>query len=136
MTSAYEDGAYVLLTYFLLMVPTFFGMLLVIFLSLRREGRVLREHLRPDVLRGLISEAEYDCLCSVFGRSGATYRALARGGFSHWRARTRFNRAASELAFHRSRVARGIRPRHGAPHEVEADYVQQLYRLRQQLEGR
>jgi RsiW-degrading membrane proteinase PrsW (M82 family) len=136
LTSAYEDGAYVLLTYFLLMVPTFFGMLLVIFLSLRREGRVLREHLRPDVLRGLITEAEYDCLCSVTGRAGATYRALARGGFSHWRARTRFNRAASELAFHRSRVARGIRPRHAAPHEVEADYVQQLHRLRLQLEGK
>ena len=136
LTSAYENGAYVLLTYFLLMVPTFFGMLLVIFLSLRREGRVLREHLRTDVLRGLITEAEYHCLCSVTGRTGATYRALARGGFSHWRARTRFNRAASELAFHRSRVARGIRPRGAAPQDVEADYVQQLYRLRLQLEGK
>ncbi|MFL6257588.1 MAG: PrsW family intramembrane metalloprotease [Pyrinomonadaceae bacterium] len=136
MASAYENGAYVLLTYFLVMMPTFFGMLLVIFLSLRREGRVLREHLRADVLRGLISESEYDCLCSVVGRSGATYRALARGGFSHWRARTRFNRAASELAFHRSRVARGIRPHGAAPQDVEADYVQQLYRLRLQLEGK
>jgi RsiW-degrading membrane proteinase PrsW (M82 family) len=136
LTAAYEDGAYVLLTYFLVMMPTFFGMLLVIFLSLRREGRVLREHLRPDVLRGLITEAEYDRLCSVFGRAGATYRALARGGYAHWRARARFNRAASELAFHRSRVARGIRPRGAAPHEVEADYVQQLYRLRLQLEGK
>lgn len=136
LTSAYEDGAYVLLTYFLLMVPTFFGMLLVIFLSLRREGRVLREHLRPDVLRGLITEADYRYLCSVTGRAGATCRALARGGYAHWRARARFNRAASELAFHRSRVARGIRPRGAAPHEVEADYVQQLYRLRLQLEGK
>src|SRR5215212_2668445 len=35
LTSAYEDGAYVLLTYFFVMMPTFFGMLLVIFLSLR-----------------------------------------------------------------------------------------------------
>ena len=136
LTSAYDDGAFVLLTYFLLMVPTFFGMLLVIFLSLRREGRVLREHLRPDVLRGLITEAEYRCLCSVTGRAGATYRALARGGYAHWRARARFNRAASELAFHRSRVARGIRTRSAAPHDVEADYVQQLYRLRLQLEGK
>jgi RsiW-degrading membrane proteinase PrsW (M82 family) len=136
LTSAYDDGAYVLLTYFLLMVPTFFGMLLVILLSLRREGRVLREHLRPDVQRGLITEAEYDRLCSITGRAGATCRALARGGFSHWRASARFNRAASELAFHRSRVARGIRPRHAAPHEVEADYVRQLYRLRLQLEER
>jgi protease PrsW len=134
LTSAYENGAYVLLTYFLLMVPTFFGMLLVIFLSLRREGRVLREHLRPEVLRGLITEADYLCLCSVTGRAGSTYRALARGGLSHWRARVRYNRAASELAFHRSRVARGIRPRGAAPHEVEADYVQQLHRLRLLLE--
>jgi RsiW-degrading membrane proteinase PrsW (M82 family) len=136
LTSAYEDSAYVLLTYFLVMMPTFFGMLLVIFLSLRREGRVLREHLRADVLRGLITEAEYQCLCSVTGRAGSTYRALAAGGYSRWRARTRFNRAASELAFHRSRVARGIRPRGAAPHDVEADYVQQLYRLRLQLEGK
>ena len=136
LTSAYDDGAYVLLTYFLVMMPTFFGMLLVIFLSLRREGRVLREHLRPDVLRGLITEAEYQYLCSVTGRAGATYRALARGGYAHWRARARFNRAASELAFHRSRVARGIRPRGAAPHDVEADYVQQLYRLRLHLEGK
>ena len=135
LTSAYDDGAFVLLTYFLVMMPTFFGMLLVIFLSLRREGRVLREHLRAEVLRGLISEAEYLCLCSVTGRAGSTYRALARGGFSRWRARTHFNRAASELAFHRSRVARGIRPRGAAPQDVEADYVQQLYRLRLQLEG-
>ena len=136
LTAAYEDGAYVLVTYFLVMMPTFFGMLLVIVLSLRREGRVLREHLRADVLRGLITEAEYQRLCSVTGRAGATYGALARGGLSHWRARTRFNRAASELAFHRSRVARGVPARGAAPHEVEADYVQQLYRLRQQLEGK
>jgi len=136
LTSAYDDGAFVLLTYFLVMMPTFFGMLLVIFLSLRREGRVLREHLRPDVLRGLITEAEYRYLCSVTGRAGATCRALARGGYAHWRARARFNRAASELAFHRARVARGIRTRGAAPHEVEADYVQQLYHLRLQLEGK
>lgn len=136
LTAAYEDGAFVLLTYFLVMMPTFFGMLLVIFLSLRREGRVLREHLRGDVVRGLISETEYLCLCSVTGRAGATYRALARGGYSHWRARRRFNRAASELAFHRSRVARGIRPRGADAHNVEADYVRQLYHLRLQLEGK
>ncbi|MET0645370.1 MAG: PrsW family intramembrane metalloprotease [Pyrinomonadaceae bacterium] len=136
LTAAYEDGAYVVVTYFLIMMPTFFGMLLVIVLSLRREGRVLRDHLRADVLRGLITEAEYQRLCSVTGRAGATYSALARGGLSHWRARTRFNRAASELAFHRSRVARGVPVRGAAPHEVEADYVQQLYRLRQQLEGK
>ena len=136
MTALNEDGAYVLATYFLVMMPTFFGMLLVIGLSLKSEGRVLREHLRPEVSRGLLSEAEYLRICSLTGRTGSTCRALLDGGLSHWRARSRLNRAASELAFHRSRVARGIRPRGAAPHEVEADYVQQLYRLRLQLEGK
>jgi RsiW-degrading membrane proteinase PrsW (M82 family) len=134
LTAVSENGAYVLLTYFLVMMPTFFGMLLVIVLSLRREGRVLREHLRPELAGGLITEAEYACLCSVVGRAAASYTALARGGFSHWRARTRFNRAASELAFHRSRVARGVHPRGGPAAEREADYVQQICRLRLQLE--
>jgi RsiW-degrading membrane proteinase PrsW (M82 family) len=134
LAGVYDNGAYVLLTYFFVMMPTFFGMLLIIFLSLRREGRVLREHLRADVLRGLIPEEEYLCLCSVRGRAASTYGALARGGFSQWRARTRFNRAASELAFHRSRVARGITQSGGADTAREADYVQQIYRLRLQLE--
>jgi hypothetical protein len=110
-------------------------MLLVIFLSLRREGRVLREHLRPEVTRGLFSEAEYLRLCSVRGRAASTCRALAAGGLSHWRARSRFNRAASELAFHRSRVARGVHPRDAEAARREDDYVQQLHRLRLQLEG-
>src|SRR5215204_333805 len=136
LTALNEDGAYVLLTYFLVMMPTFFGMLLVIGLSLRREGRVLREHLRPEVARGLLSEAEYLRLCSVRGRTGSTFRAFAAGGPARWLTRSRFNRAASELAFHRSRVARGVHTRGAAPHDVEADYVQQLYRLRLQLEGK
>jgi RsiW-degrading membrane proteinase PrsW (M82 family) len=134
LTGMYDDGAYVLLTYFLVMMPTFFGMLLVILLSLRREGRMLREHLRADVACGLIPEAEYQCICSVRGRAASSYRALTRGGLRVWRARTRFNRAASELAFHRSRVARGIASHGTTDAEREADYVQQIYRLRMQLE--
>ncbi|HEX8500236.1 MAG TPA: PrsW family intramembrane metalloprotease [Pyrinomonadaceae bacterium] len=135
LTALNEDGAYVLLTYFLVMVPTFLGMLLVILLSLRREGRVLREHLRPEVARGLLPEPEYLRLCSVRGRAAATFGALAAGGFAHWRARARLNRAASELAFHRSRVARGVHPRDAEAERREADYVQQIHRLRLQLGG-
>jgi len=136
LTGLRDDGAYMLATYFLVMMPTFFGMLLVIGLSLRREGRVLREHLRRDVVHGLIPEEEYFRLCSVRGRAAATCRALASGGLGHWRARARFNRAASELAFHRSRVARGVHPREDDAAAREAEYVQQIYRLRLQLEKR
>ncbi|HEX7956115.1 MAG TPA: PrsW family intramembrane metalloprotease [Pyrinomonadaceae bacterium] len=134
LTAVSDDGAYVLLTYFFVMMPTFFGMLLVVFLSLRREGRVLREHLRPEVAGGLIDEVEYARLCSVVGRAGSSYRALAAGGLSRWRARARLHRAASELAFHRSRVARGVHPRDAEAVRREADYVQQIHRLRLQLE--
>ena len=129
-----ENGAYVLLTYLLVMMPTFVGMLIVVLLSLRREGRILREHLRPDLERGLFPREEYLCVCSVSGRIRASWRALSLGGTSAWRARTRFNRAASELAFHRSRVARGVHARGTTDAEREALYVEQIYRLRLQLE--
>jgi hypothetical protein len=72
----------------------------------------------------------------VRGRAGSTFGALTAGGFTHWRARSRLNRAASELAFHRSRVARGVHPRDAEAARREADYVQQIHRLRLQLEGK
>ena len=129
-----DNGAYVLLIYFLVMVPLFIGMLLVVAFSLRREGRILREHLRRDFESGLIPHAEYQCLCSLRGRSAAVYGALARGGFAAWRARVRLNRVAGELAFHRCRVARGIKSRGVNDAEREATYMQQIYQLRRQLE--
>lgn len=131
---AFDNGAYVLLTYFLVMMPTFAGMLLVVVLSLRYEGRILREHLRPDLERGLFSKEEYLRLCSVRGRMAATCRALTQSGTSAWRARAQFNRAASELAFHRCRVARGVHAHGTTDAEREALYLQQIYRLRPQLE--
>lgn len=133
-TSTSENGAYVLLTYFLVMMPMFATMLLIVALSLRREGRILREHLRRDITTGLLSEDEYLCLCSLRGRFAASFRALTQNGLSAWRARAQLNSAASELAFHRCRVARGITARGAADAEREAVYVQQIYRLRLQLE--
>jgi RsiW-degrading membrane proteinase PrsW (M82 family) len=134
LTGRFENGAIILFTYFVVMMPTFLGMLLIIVLSLRREGRILREHLRADVATGLLTEAEYARLCSVSGRMSASCSALARGGFGHWRARAQLNRAASELAFHRSRAARGISPSGTTNSEREQSYLRQIYDLRLQLE--
>ena len=134
LTGRFENGALILLTYLLVMMPTFVGMLLVVVLSLRREGRILREHLRADVATGLLTESEYQLVCSVRSRLSASYSALARGGFGHWRARTRLNRAAGELAFHRARAARGIRARGTTDAEREQTYLRQIYELRLLLE--
>ncbi len=122
-----------LLTYFLIMVPMFFMILVVIFLALRREGRVVRDFLLPDYQRGLFTPQEYAQLCSVRGRMGASFNALSRGGFSNWRACRQFNQTASELAFHRSRVARGIGAERPDVHEREADYLRVLEDLVRQL---
>lgn len=124
-----ESGALVLLTYFLVMVPIFAGLLTAIGLALRHEGRVLREQLWRDCERGLFTHEEYSRVCSLTGRTGASFRALTSGGFGAWRSRRRLNGLASELAFHRSRVSRGITAGQAADEAREAAYVHEIYEL-------
>jgi RsiW-degrading membrane proteinase PrsW (M82 family) len=127
-------GGGFLVMYFLLMAPVFFiAMPVTIIVALRREGRIVREHLLPDFQRGMFTPEEYNCLCSVRGRMGASYRALTRGGIETWRTRMQYNQAASELAFHRSRVARGILTDPRDAHEREAAYLQLLQELRKRM---
>ncbi|HKO45477.1 MAG TPA: PrsW family intramembrane metalloprotease [Pyrinomonadaceae bacterium] len=116
-----------LITYIFLMVPAFFIMFVVIALALRREGQIIREHLTPDLHGGLLTQREYEQLGTIRGRMGSAYTAFSRGGFGHWQACRQLNQMASELAFHRSRVGRGIRA-HDA-HEREAEYRQALAEL-------
>ncbi len=56
------------------------------------------------------------------------FQALSSGGFSGWRAYSRFSQVATELAFHRDRVQRGITSADSASREVA--YVQTLRALR------
>lgn len=101
-------GAGFLVAYVLIMVPSFAVILIIVFLALRREGRIVREFLASDLQRGVFTPDEYNRLGSIRGRMGANFNAFSRGGLGHWRASRQLNQMASELAFHRSRVARGI----------------------------
>jgi RsiW-degrading membrane proteinase PrsW (M82 family) len=126
----FGGGAFIL-TYILIMIPAFFIMLVVIALALRREGQVVREYLAADFQGGLLTPEEYRRLGSITGRMGSSFNALSRGGYSHWRAARQLNQTASELAFHRSRVARGItaadaREREAAYQLVLQDLLKQL----------
>jgi RsiW-degrading membrane proteinase PrsW (M82 family) len=103
----FGGGAFIL-TYILIMIPAFFIMLVVIALALRREGQIVREHLIGEFQGGLFTPDEYRRLGSIFGRMGMSFDALTRGGFGHWQAARQLSQTASELAFHRNRVARGI----------------------------
>jgi hypothetical protein len=129
--SASMGAALYFIVYFLIMVPTFVAVLVSIFFALRREGRIVREHLRHDLEHGRLSHTEVEILASVRGRMGASFRALTSGGYRSWRRRREFNRVASELAFHRNRVARGQASRDGAA--VEESYLRQLTELRGQF---
>jgi len=124
-------GVGFLLTYVLIMIPAFFIMLVVIALALRREGQIVREYLVPDFQGGLLTQQEYNQLCTIRGRMGSSYNALSRGGFSQWQAARQLNQLASELAFHRSRVARGFTGANAS--EREAAYRQALVNLLKQL---
>jgi RsiW-degrading membrane proteinase PrsW (M82 family) len=114
--------------YLLVMVPTLLGVLIVVFFALRREGRIIRHYLAPELQSGLISEQEYNALSSVGGRIGSSFQALSSGGFSGWRAYSRFSQVATELAFHRDRIQRGIASADTASRE--GAYVQTLLELR------
>jgi RsiW-degrading membrane proteinase PrsW (M82 family) len=132
-TATYGGLVGFLAAYFLIMAPAFIITLMVIFFSLRREGRIVRQFLYADYQKGLFDPQEYERLCTIRGRVGMSWNALTTRGFSQWRTRMRCNQIASELAFHRSRVARGIGRNPLLAQERENSYLYTLQELRQKL---
>ena len=125
-------GPVFVLTYIVVMVPAFLIMLVVIGFALHREGKMVRQFLVIDLNRGVLTREEYDQVGSIFGRMGSSFKALSQGGYKGWRARKRFNQLASELAFHRNRVARGVHTEEEARAQ-EAAYLQALQELVNEL---
>lgn len=121
--------------YFIIMGPAFIITLMVIFFSLRREGRIVRQFLYPDYQKGFFDAIEYEKLCTIRGRMGLSWTAMTSKGFSGWRNRMRCNQIASELAFHRSRVARGFGRDPRLAQGREEAYLYALQELRQKLGG-
>ncbi len=115
--------------YVLVMFPVFIGVLSMIYLSLRREGRILREHLGPLVGDGILAPDELEALCRVRTRLQASLRAWRGGGVERWRMRRELHRVSSELAFHRWRVVRGLSLGEERDREREAEYLGMLGEL-------
>ena len=124
-------GVGFVIAYLGIMVPTFAIILIVIGFALRREGQIVREYLVKDVQGGIFTPDEYNRLGTIRGRMGANFNALTRGGLGHWRASRQFHQTASELAFHRSRIARGLAS--SDAQEREAAYQMALRDLIQRL---
>jgi len=135
-SAVFGGGWLFVLTYIVVMIPAFIIMLVVIGFALRREGQVVREHLVIDLDRGFLTAEEYKQLGSITGRMGSSYNAFSRTGLKGWRARRRFNQLASELAFHRNRVARGVYSADEDALSQETAYLHALQGLINELRGR
>jgi len=116
-------GCVFLAVYAGVMVPAMLGLLVVAGVSLKAEGRVIRAFLGDERDRGILSDAEFKTLGSVRGRLRASLHALFRHGWRAERRRRAFHRAASELAFHRRRVANGEEP---YSEQIETDFTNRL----------
>jgi len=104
-------------------LPAFIGALMLIVFQLGREGAIIGERLLPEVQSGVLSAEELKRIATVNGRLRATARALRKGGLKPWLLQRKFHQVASELAFHRFRVAHGTNERDDA---LEAAFVQHL----------
>jgi protease PrsW len=128
-SATFGGGGGFLVIYVIVMVPAFTIMLIVILVALSREGQVVRQFLLSDLERGFFTREEYDQLGSVFRRMGSSYDAFSRGGMRSWRNRRKLHQLASELAFHRSRVSRGLHSSKHNIHDLEAAYLHTLQTL-------
>ena len=93
-------------TYFLIMVPVFISVIVVVIFSLRREARIIRTFLESVVADGVLSHDDVEVVTSVRRRIGASTRAFFQGGLGTCIARRRFHASATELAFHSWRTSR------------------------------
>src|SRR6267378_1820490 len=126
-SAVFGGGVGFFVAYFVIMGPAFIITLMVIFFSLRREGRIVRQFLYPDYQRGFFDPQEYEKLCTIHGRMGMSWNVLTSQGFSMWRTRMRCNQLASGLAFHRSRVARGFGRDPQQAQQRESEYLSMLH---------
>jgi protease PrsW len=91
--------------YLILEVPLFIGFIFLVAALVRREGRILRQTLAPEVERGLITADQLEIAISVFRRT--EWVAAAWGDSRLFNARRKFLRTVAKLGlclWHRDRA--------------------------------
>jgi protease PrsW len=120
-----EMLTYVMLPLWILFVLAFLG--IVVWLVVRK-GRIIRDHLKEEVLLGTLTPQELELVCSPFGRIRATF---AHGGL----AGRRFVAAAARLGLSKWHTGRAWR---GRKMTVSADFIvplrHELRALREQMQ--
>jgi RsiW-degrading membrane proteinase PrsW (M82 family) len=113
-----------LLVYLVIMIPAFLAALLIARHHRRRERDVVRRQLPELVYYRLITPAEAGWLDSIAARRAWLRSVTARSGKAGAQALRNFQTAATELAFLRDRVQRGVGP--ADAYDLHAELVQAL----------
>ena len=108
-TSA-SGGAF-FVVYLLIMVPVFCAVLTVALISRRREQALVRRQLATDMLFGLLNPDDLETMSSSRRRRAALRALRAANGKGAGRTLAEFQEVATEIAFHRERLTRGITDR-------------------------
>ncbi len=115
-------------------IPFFCGCVLILAgFSLYRESKKIREFLQPDISAERLTAEEVNRIGSIFGRMSASFKALTSGGFKGWQSMGRFHHIATELAFFRSNMAKGLILQDANAVLQEQEYANALSELRPQL---
>jgi protease PrsW len=101
------DGSAFFLVYAFIMVPLFMAMIAVVVWQRRREQRIVIDQLPGFAQAGWIAPSEITLLSSLAGRRGWRSAVRRRSGKKVARAVTDYQAAVTDLAFLRSRMARG-----------------------------
>ena len=118
--------------FFLIMVPVFVALIVVIGMARRREARIIAEQLQPEVAGGGLTAADVSVLSSLHERRRLR-RAARRDGRAARRACREWVMTATELAFLRHRIQRGLPTGSENPAAEESALVGRLRELRRTL---
>ena len=113
-----------LVVYVVIMIPAFLAALLIARYHRRRERDVVRRQLPELVYYRLITPAEAGWLDTIAARRAWLRSVTARSGKAGAQALRDFQTAATELAFLRDRVQRGVGP--ADAYDLHAELVQAL----------
>ena len=120
-------------SFFGVMLPVFVGLIVVCRREARREQRVLRAQLRPEVQAGLLSEADVLALSDVKARRRLLRAARAAHPSTGTAARA-LSKDVLALASARDRAASGAwSDRYGPPEQVLQDLASRVARTRHLL---
>ncbi|HEY0166407.1 MAG TPA: PrsW family intramembrane metalloprotease [Jatrophihabitans sp.] len=125
-------GGY-LLVYVVIMIPAFVGALLIARYHRARERDVVKRQLPELVYYRLVTPAEAGWLDSIAARRAWLRSVTARSGKPAAQALRDFQAAATELAFLRDRVQRGVGP--ADAYQLHAELVQALLTSRAKASG-